>query len=88
MDHAELVERHIEYPNIYERMHVDDPTTLVINSYPIPVWVIGAYKEDSEQPFYKIVIEAVAFWLDKFSPFFIKLFCGFFLLFLFIFIIL
>jgi hypothetical protein len=64
----ELVERHIEYPNIYERMHVDDPTTLVINSYPIPVWVIGDSNNDSEQPFYKIVIEAMAFWLDKFSP--------------------
>jgi len=64
----ELVERHIEYPNIYERMHVDDPTTLVINSYQIPVWVIGDYKDNSEQPFYKVVIEAVAFWLDKFSP--------------------
>ncbi len=65
----ELVERHIEYPNIYERMHVDDATTLTANSYPIPLWVIGDYKDESEKPFYKVVIEALAFWLDKISSY-------------------
>lgn len=62
----ELVERHMEYPNIYEKMHVDDSTTLLVNSYSIPVWCIGDYKENLEQPFYEVIIEAVAFWLDKF----------------------
>jgi hypothetical protein len=63
----ELVERHIEYPTIYERMHVDDSTMLVLNSYNIPVWIIGEYEQDAERPFYKTVIEALAFWLDKMS---------------------
>jgi hypothetical protein len=63
----ELVERFREYSSIYELAHVDRSTTLMIDSFHFPIWIVGSSKSAAQAPFYKMVVEAIAVWLDKLS---------------------
>lgn len=63
----ELVERFREYESIYKLAHVDRTTTLLVDSYAFPIWVVGKFQDKQQESFYKMVVEAIAVWLDKVS---------------------
>lgn len=58
----EVVERFKHFDNIYKPFHRTSNECLLVNSYSFPIWV-NSSQEESE--FYFVIIEALAFWLDK-----------------------